>query len=130
MARSDYSEDDDYYSQGFEQKGVVSVWASSAEVSTDTQTDALQDLCGVGYYNLDNQEANARAEIVPLEVLLSEISYSGSFLANALGSANRIGAGSSRWVVVQFDFAYDPARVSRPISPDLVFIGAFPYADA
>lgn len=128
MARCDYSDDDDYYSQGFEREGVVSIWVSSAEVADDTETDVLQDLCGVGYYNLDNQEANARPTTVPVEVLLGEISYSATFLSQALKSASELGLSSSRWVIVQFDFAYDPSRVSRPAASDPIFLGVFTYA--
>ena len=128
MARCDYSDDDDYYSQGFEREGVVSIWVSSAEGAGDTDTDVLQDLCGVGYYNLDNQEANARPTTVPLEVLLGEISYSATFLPQALSSASKWRLSSARWVIVQFDFAYDPSRVSRPVASDPIFLGVFPYA--
>jgi hypothetical protein len=84
----------------------------------------------VGYYRLDNQEANARQEPVSLEVLLSEISYSKSFLSNALASAHEMGISSARWVIVQFDFSYNPAKIQRPISSDAIFLGVFSYSDA
>jgi len=129
MARCDYSDDDDYYSQGFEREGVVSIWLSSAEVD-DTETDVLQDLCGVGYYNLDNQESNACLTTVPVEVLLSEISYVATFLSQALRAASELGLSSARWATVQFDFAYNPSRVSRPVASDPIFLGVFSYATA
>ena len=128
MAHSDYSDDDDYYAQGFEREGVVSIWVGVAEVAGCTDTDVLQDLCGVGYYNLDNQEANARPAAVPVEVLLGEISYSATFLSQALKSASELGVSAARWVIVQFDFGYDPSRVSRPVAADPLFLGVFTYA--
>jgi hypothetical protein len=130
MSHTDYSETEDFYSQGFERRGVLSIWVSSRPILGRTTTDVLQDLCGVGYYNLDDQESNARTEEVPLEVLLAEISYSGSFISEAIKSAIFRQVKSARWVVVQFDFASDPSRVSRPISSDPLFLGVFSYAAA
>lgn len=127
MARRDYSDEEDYYSQGFEREGVASIWLSCSADDGDLETDVLQDLCGVGYYSLDSQEANARPTIVPLEELLGDISYSVSFLPNALSAARDRGLEFARWVVVQFDFAYDPTRVSRPIAADPIFLGVFSY---
>lgn len=130
MALRDYSEDDDFYTQGFERPGVLSIWVSAKAVAPNSQTDVLQDLCGVGYYGVDNQEANAHQEQVPLEVLLSEISYSKSFLSNALVTAHKMGINLTCWMVVQFDFFYNPAQVKRPISSDPIFLGVFSYSDA
>lgn len=127
MALHDYSDDEDFYTQDFGCEGLVSIWLSSTEVSGDTVTDVLQDLCGVGYYNLDNQEANASPTIVPIEALLGEISYSATFLPQALSSASKLGISTARWATVQFDFAYDPTRVSRPVSLDPIFLGVFSY---
>lgn len=128
MPLHDYSEDDDFYEQDFERKGVLSIWLSSGVDSGVEGADVLQDLCGVGYYRLDDQEANARPDDTTLEVLLGEISYSGSFIKPALQAASRMQVTSARWAVVQFDFAYDPSRVRRAISPGVLFLGVFAYA--
>jgi len=130
MGLTDYSDEDDYYSQGFEKAGVVSIWVGLSPVTEGTRVDVLQDLCGVGYYNLDNQEANARPETVSFEELLGEISYSNSFKHMALSAAQRINAMAVAWTIVQFDFSYDQSRVQRPISEKAVFLGVFPYAIA
>src|SRR5689334_12444520 len=54
MPLRDYSDDDDFYAQGFDREGVVSIWLELAPGKEDSNVDALQDLCGVGYYDLDN----------------------------------------------------------------------------
>jgi hypothetical protein len=129
MARSDYSEDEDYYTQEFERGGVVSVWLGLADGSSDMDADVLQDLCGVGYYSLDNQEGmNFDFKLVPVRELLSQLSYSSSFLAPAIEKADAMGLSQARWVTVQYDFSYSPARVQRPIAPDPVFLGVFEYS--
>jgi hypothetical protein len=128
MAHHDYSEEDDFYSQGFERKGVASIWIGLSGLDGDTEADVLQDLCGVGYYDIDAQDANNYDfEMVELEKLLGPISYSTSFLKEALREARQMDVVSARWVVVQFDFEYDPKKIRRPISHDPVFLGVFPY---
>ena len=128
MPERDYSEDEDYYSQGFERDGVVSIWLELTKHEEESELDALQDCCGVGYYNLDNQEANHLDEVVSLDQLLADISYSGSFSKAAIARANSMGIESAYWVLAQFDFAYDPSRVKRNPTNKIVFIGFFPYA--
>jgi hypothetical protein len=130
MSLRDYSEDDDYYTQPFERKGVVSIWLDVAPCEEDPRVDALQDLCGVGYYRLDNQEAINLGERASIERLLRDISYSASFSANVVRQAQAMGIVSASWLLAQFDFNYDPSKVKRPISGKLVFIGAFQYATA
>jgi hypothetical protein len=59
MPINDYTEDNDYYTQGFESEGVVSIWVGlTNSKDTPDEIDVLQDLCGVGYYDLDSQESN------------------------------------------------------------------------
>lgn len=131
MALKDYAalDEEDFYGQGFQKEGGVSVWAGLSDDSGDVERiDVLQDLCGVGYYDLDRQASNSfDFRFVPLRRLLEEISYSSSFIGPVLEAAKSRGLESARWVLLQFDFAYDPARVKRPIAPDPVFLGVFPY---
>ena len=131
MALHDYAEldENDFYSQGFEKEGLVSVWASTTDNSNDPENlDVLQDLCGIGYYNLDNQESNCENFImVPFEKLVSELSYSESFREEASKAATRVGISTIRWIIVQYDFKFDPKRVKRQIHVDPVFVGAFRY---
>lgn len=128
MARHDYSEDGDYFTQGFEKTGFVSIWLQLKRRNTDESLDALQDLCDVGYYKIDDQESNTLGIEAVVDLLLKDISYSASFSDHVVSKANAIGIASAYWVLAQFDFAYDPSRVARSISDDLVFIGVFPYA--
>lgn len=131
MSRNDYSEDDDYYSQGFEKNGVVSLWVGLSDRSTAPDVDTLQDLCGVGYYRIDDQEGNCfNFEEVDLSKLLIGLSYSNSFLSNALTAAKNKGITSARWVTAQYEFEYNPEKVIRPIANDPTFIGAFNYSVA
>lgn len=131
MPLKDYSEDDDYYDQGFEKDGVVSVWVGLTDDSNDAEEmDVLQDLCGVGYYELDNQEGNCLDfKRVSLKILLQEMSYSESFIKEALAAAKDKGVTEALWVTLQYDFDYDPNRVNRKVAIDPIFIGSFNYSD-
>jgi len=132
MALHDYAEMDesDFYGQGFEKSGVVSVWAGLSNKASDSEDlDVLQDLCGVGYYSLDNQESNCKDfQLVPLTDLLSDLSYVASFQDAAIAAASQLGLGNARWVLAQYDFEYDPRRVKRQIHEDPLFLGVFPYS--
>jgi len=128
MARRDYSEDEDFYTQGFESPGEVSIWLGYSQ-HADGSNDVLQDLCGVGYYSLDDQEANCFSfELTKVEHLLKEISYSVSFIDAAVRTAKRRKLLEARWVTVQFDFAYAPEKVKRLVAADPIFWGVFRYS--
>jgi hypothetical protein len=129
MSLKDYSDEDDYYTQGFEKEGVVSIWVGLEDSADDPEElDVLQDLCGVGYYELDNQEANCfDFKSVTLQELFDELSYSDSFINEAIEAARSKEVLEARWVIVQYDFEYDPCRVTRPIADDPVFLGCFSY---
>lgn len=130
MARRDYSNDDDFYSQGFEKKGVVSIWIGTKDRSTERDIDTLQDLCGIGYYRLSDQERNALGqEAGDLGRLLNDLSYSSSFLDQAVFEARSKGVERARTVIAQYDFAYDPTKVSREIDVDPLFLGVFDYSE-
>ncbi|MFC0682928.1 hypothetical protein ACFFGH_34300 [Lysobacter korlensis] len=128
MTRRDFSEDEHYYTQAFERDGVVSVWLELDKPDQEADVDALQSCCGVGYYNIDNQEANHLDARVSLDRLFADVSYSESFAPAAIDRAKELGIDSAYWLLVQFDFAYDPSKVSRPPTGELVFLGVFPYA--
>ncbi|MGF1723173.1 hypothetical protein [Photobacterium nomapromontoriensis] len=130
MALRDYSDDDYYYDQGFERDGVVSIWVGLNDASNDPEElDVLQDLCGVGYYELSNQEGNCiDYKLTNLRVLLSEMSYSDSFIDKAIEVALIKGIKNCKWVTLQYDFAYEEERVARTVSSDPIFLGVFPYS--
>lgn len=129
VSLNDYSDDNDYYSQGFEKEGTVSIWAGILGEDVDADLDILQDLCGVGYYNLDNQETNnINFEIESLNKLLEDLSYSKSFINEVISAAFDKGIVDCRWVIVQYDFNYNPLKVKRRIAKDPIFIGSFKYS--
>ena len=108
---------------------LLAFWVGLADESTGGgEIDVLQDLCGVGYYNIENQESNCHEfRVVSVVDLLGELSYSPTFRDDAVKAAIDKGVMKGRWVVAQYDFAYDPGRVKRSISSDPVFLGVFPY---
>jgi len=129
MAIRDYSEEDDYYEQGFHKEGVISVWVGLSSDEGEPDLDVLQDLCGVGYYRLGDQEHyNFGFKLVTLRELLQPLSYSKSYINAAVAEATKRGLHQARWVTVQYDFDYDPTKIQRPIANDPVFIGSFSYS--
>ena len=130
MALRDYEalDEDDFYGQGFERKGLVSVWLGTKPVGrVNPKLDVLQDLCGVGFYDHDWTECNILEAASTIEAVLAPISYSRSFLKAAKKAAAKRGISACWWAFFQFDFAYDPKRVKRKIAAQPVFIGAFRY---
>lgn len=129
MSLRDYSDEDDFYSQGLEHDGFVSIWVGFKDDSEDPDgLDVLQDLCGVGYYDLSKQEGNCfDFKSVSVKLLLEEMSYSESFMKAALAAAEAKGLSEALWVTLQYDFEYDPSKVKRKIHDDPIFLGAFPY---
>ena len=128
MALKDYSDEPDFYDQGFEHKGWVSVWLGTTPAPTGGNIDTLQDLCGVGYYELSDQESHNSSSAVPVGQLFEKISYAATFLTAVLAAAQRMDIATAFWMTAQFDFAYDKSKVRRPISEQPVFIGAFRFS--
>jgi len=131
VALKDYASEneEEYYGQGFEKESVVSVWVGLDDDSNDIEgLDVLQDSCGVGYYDLDNQEGNCfDFNLTPVSDLLIDLSYSESFIKNVNDRLLEKSISKARWVIVQYDFAYDPNRVTRGIAKDPIFLGVFNY---
>jgi hypothetical protein len=111
----------------FEREGVVSVWVFPNEVDrADAQEDVLMELCGVEEYDLEFQEVVPSSDgPETLASLFGPVSYSSSFIHEALSAADRLGINEAFGVVVQFDFAYDPTKVRKPVAKNPVFIGYF-----
>lgn len=128
MARRDYASEneEEFYGQGFECPGKVSLWFGAQPIGVENETDVLQDLCGVGYYDVDNQEfLTGDGEVTDYDLLRS-LSYANSFFE----PASRILKESNTticWVLAQYDFAYSPERVRRQISNEISFLGVFDY---
>lgn len=84
----------------------------------------------MGSYRLSDQESNSfDYELVELSRLLADLSYSKTFSDQVIAAAKKMGVEKARRVVIQYDFAYDPAAVTRAVEDDPVFIGVFAYSD-
>jgi hypothetical protein len=114
----------------FEQKGVVSVWAFlEREDRADADKDVLIEFCGLEDYDSDSVEGATSESLQPLASLLGPLSYSSSFINEALNEAGRLGIKEAYGVMVHFDLGYDPSNVTRAISVDPVFIGKFVWLE-
>nr|WP_231609730.1 MULTISPECIES: immunity 22 family protein [unclassified Pseudoalteromonas] len=130
VSKVDYSNEVDYYEQGFEEEGIVSVWLGIEPLTNDEETDVLQELCGVGYYDISSQEGECfDFQDTDITSLIHNMSYSNSFIDLVVEAAKRKNINSAKWVTLQYDFNYNPEKVNRTISPDPLFIGAFPYKE-
>lgn len=108
---------------------MVSVWIGLTGGSGEPDLDVLQDLCGVGYYRLSDQEHyNFDFDIADVRDLITPLSYSATFIDAALAAAREHRLEKARSVTVQYDFDYDPLKVTRQIADDPIFIGSFSYA--
>jgi len=123
--------EDEFYSQDFEKEGVVSIWLGLEDIKKeDEELDVLQNFCGVGYYNLDDQESNTfDFKETKIQELLKDISYSESFIDEAVKKAQEKNIQSAKWVIVQYDFAYDLNKINIDISKEPIFLGVFDYED-
>ena len=110
-------------------EGLVSVWLGlEADDEEDGGVDVLHDLCGVGYYDLDNQEvACYDFKLLSIKDLFKEISYNKSFVDQVIQAAEQKNIRKARWAIIQYDFAYKPDQIEREIAKDPVFIGFFSY---
>jgi hypothetical protein len=121
-------EDEEEELKNFEQNGVVSVWVFREPLDpANSETDVLKEFCGVDYYDIDFQEGAMFDEMLPLSSLLRDVSYSSSFLDEAIRAAESRGVKGGYGIVTQLDFAYDPSKVTKPVAKDPVFLGCFKW---
>jgi len=114
----------------FEREGKVSIWVfRKVENPEDAEKDVLKEFCGVDYYDSDFQEGMSCIEPVPLASILGDLSYSGSFIDSVLAAARKQNIEDVFGMLAQFNFEYDAGEVSRPISDDPQFVGAFDWHD-
>src|SRR5215472_970198 len=100
----------------FEQPGTVSLWLfREPENPSDVDKDVLQEFCGVDYYDSDSTEGVVREAPTAAASLIKPLSYSASFLDVAVAAAVRLGVTEAYGVLAQYDFAYDPTQVERPV---------------
>jgi hypothetical protein len=122
-------------SPSFRKKGKVSLWVGVCKPNLKAMkgVDILKDLCGVGYYDLDDQEISAvndRFPPAPLAEILGRLSYSSSFIDAALQVAEEKKIHQAYWALAQFDFAYDRRRVRVDVAAAPMFLGVFDWNDS
>jgi hypothetical protein len=116
----------------FRKKGKVSVWVTVRKPNRKTK-DVLKDLCGVEYYDLDDQEVSAVDETLPkadVDDVLGRLSYSSSFLKAALEAATAKKVTKVYCALAQYDFAYNPEKARPPVAGDPLFLGVFDWNDS
>ena len=95
--------------------------------------DILKHLCGVEYYDVDEQEVAAAGDTFPKATvadMLNRLSYSSSFLVPANQAAAKKKVSQAYWALAQYDFAYNPERVRGAIAKDPLFLGVFDWNDS
>jgi hypothetical protein len=112
----------------FERRGWVSIWIGLTSDNQDK--DVLKDLCGVDYYDVDYQEniISPNWEMSAIGDLVSKLSYSDSFLDQALEVAQMKGISEARHVIMQLNYKYDPRKVTKEVKSDPIFLGAFRWS--
>ena len=119
----------------FEKKGKVSIWLGVRKPNMKAMegVDILKHLCGVAYYDVDEQEVAAAGNTFPKATvtdILSRLSYSSSFLGPATEAAAKKKVKQAYWALAQYDFAYNPERVRRAVAKDPLFLGVFDWNDS
>ena len=109
--------------------GFVSVWLGLQNRVYLEGTRVLTDLCGLESYDSDAGEGYASHNGEPIAVadLILLLSSGRSFVDEVVKAAQRLGITEAVWSVIQFDMAYDPSLIARPVSDEPKFIGFFPY---
>lgn len=119
----------------FEKKGKVSIWLGLRKPNMKAMqgVDILQDLCRVGYYDLDEQEVAAAGDTflkATVADILGRLSYSSSFLGPAGDAAAKKKVKQAYWALAQYEFAYNPQRVRKAVAKDPFFLGVFDWNDS
>jgi hypothetical protein len=119
----------------FEKKGKVSIWLGvrKPDMKAMEGVDILKHLCGVEYYDVDEQEVAAAADTFPKATvadILNRLSYSSSFLGPANQAAAKKKVSQAYWALAQYDFAYNPERVRGNVAKDPLFLGVFDWNDS
>lgn len=114
-----------------EKKWRVSVWVGFDK--GDPNVNVLKDLCGVRSYDPDFQEIiidDEKWKAQPIRSLLKQLSYSSSFLGEALSAAKEKGIRKALYVVAQYRFVHDTAKIKKRVAADPIFLGCFTWNDS
>ena len=121
--------------QSFGKKGTVSLWIGVRKPNLKAMegVDILKDLCGVEYYDLDDQEVAGAGDSfpkAPFAEIVGKLSYSSSFLEAASEAAAKKKLNQAYWALAQYDFAYNPQRARGAVAADPLFLGVFDWNDS
>jgi hypothetical protein len=81
---------------------------------------------GIRWHDHDFQEAIFQRSLLPVEDLITGISWVDSYKAELLKRCSELGISKANTVIVFFEYAYPPEAGSG--SPYLTFAGSFRYA--
>ncbi len=83
---------------------------------------------GFRYFDHDFMDTNSHGMAIgSLRALIEPCSYAASYLDSAMHSAQQQGITETQFVMLLFDFRYDPSVTGVTQGKYLQFLGAFPY---
>jgi hypothetical protein len=81
---------------------------------------------GIRWHDHDFQEAMFSGNLVPIEELISNISWIGSYKTDLLKRCNQLGIAEANAVIVISEYDYPSAAGFD--SPNMAFVGSFRYS--
>jgi len=127
----------------FEAEGFVSIWIGTfpseeirAEQLCERYGEEYEDEplalwmgeFGFGWFDHDFMDTNGHGMAVgPLRELIESCSYAASFVNEAMKIAAQQGISETQFVMLLYDFRYDPSVTGITRGKYLQFLGAFPY---
>ena len=127
----------------FNAEGFVSIWISEYPPGKDVadyfrpRYDRADDEplavwmgeFGFGYFDYDFMDTNGHGQSRgPLRTLIEPCSYAASFVNDAMQMAAQLGIEETQWMMLLYDFRYDPSVTGVTRGKYLRFLGAFPYS--
>lgn len=84
---------------------------------------------GFGFYDYDFVETmGARSQaIVDFSEIIARVSFSQSFFEPACAAATAVGCEQTAWIIVIYNFKYDPSVTGTTETEFMRFVGAFPF---
>jgi hypothetical protein len=111
----------------FTRPGIVSVWIG--QVAPGPKSNVLRKF-GVDHYDPDFRDNIIAKTRSPVRDLVSQLSYSESFIDPLLRRAAELGISSAIWMLAQYDFAYDPVKAGLSVLPkEPLYVGNFSWND-
>lgn len=106
----------------FETDGKISLWLFRETADEDLDDDILKTQFGITTYDEDMLEVGGSDEwkMTPLRKVFEPMSYSASWVEDALASAKELGIKKCRRAFFILNFAYDPQKVQNPLPADPV----------